>query len=316
MKARAICILGMHRSGTSTITRAINLLGAFLGEEKDLIPAAPDNPEGFWERSDVVALHDRILARLKRTPDLVSPLPPEWHTAAAVQSLKEELRGLIQDNFGDRELWAWKDPRTCAMLELWKELLAELSIGLSCVFMVRSPLDVAKSLKKRNNMPFEKAFGFWLNSNLSALQASSDLPTVFVNYDDFVENWESELRKMAERLQIQWPEDDAELRWSVGSFVKPDLRHNRSTEEEFDAIPAPVRELYQVILEQTGKHNRGGLPFDKVEQLAAEYRMYSSFFNFDQDHLFDRGERIAAMEKAVREAQALRSEAHPEPIDA
>jgi len=30
-KSRAICILGMHRSGTSAITRAVNLLGAYLG---------------------------------------------------------------------------------------------------------------------------------------------------------------------------------------------------------------------------------------------------------------------------------------------
>jgi hypothetical protein len=53
----AICILGMHRSGTSVTARAINLLGAYLGEEKDLMPHNPYNPEGFWERQDIYDLH-------------------------------------------------------------------------------------------------------------------------------------------------------------------------------------------------------------------------------------------------------------------
>ncbi len=48
-KPRAICILGMHRSGTSTVTRAVNLLGAYLGQNADLMPPTLDNPEGYWK---------------------------------------------------------------------------------------------------------------------------------------------------------------------------------------------------------------------------------------------------------------------------
>lgn len=45
MKSKAICIIGMHRSGTSAITHAVNLLGAHLGEKADMMPPSPDNPE-------------------------------------------------------------------------------------------------------------------------------------------------------------------------------------------------------------------------------------------------------------------------------
>lgn len=291
-QSRAICILGMHRSGTSTITRAINLLGAYLGEEKDLIPPAPDNPEGFWERSDVVALHDRILEKFLRLPDTVTPLPVGWHTSHSVQPLKEELRLLIRDNFCHSELWAWKDPRTCLMFDLWKQLLSELSINLCCVFPTRNPLDVAKSLKKRNGMPFDKALGFWMNHNLVALEACSDVPTVFVNYDQFVENWEPELRRIAKTLHLGWPADDEELKGEMDSFVQPGLRHNRSSSADLDSLPAPVKELYQLILEQTRKPEREVVFHNTVKQLAAEYRVYSSFFNTDMDYLFDRGKRL------------------------
>ncbi|MBI3461596.1 MAG: hypothetical protein HY000_00840, partial [Planctomycetes bacterium] len=36
---RAICVLGMHRSGTSALTRVLNLAGAELGSA--LLPAMP-----------------------------------------------------------------------------------------------------------------------------------------------------------------------------------------------------------------------------------------------------------------------------------
>ena len=36
-----ILVLGMHRSGTSALTRLLGLMGAWLGEEADLLPAHP-----------------------------------------------------------------------------------------------------------------------------------------------------------------------------------------------------------------------------------------------------------------------------------
>lgn len=302
MKTKAICILGMHRSGTSTVTRAVNFLGPYLGEAKDLIPAAPDNPEGFWERADVVDLHDRILEKFRRTPDAVMPLPVNWHTAATVQPLKEELRVLIQRNFGNSGLWAWKDPRTCLTLDLWKQLLSELSIPLSCVFMVRNPLDVAKSLNKRNNMPKDKALGFWLSHNLAALDSCADLPTVFVSYDDFLNDWEAELSRVAQALQIPWADDAEELRSNMAAFVQPSLRHSQSRRDDLTEVAAPVREVYQLILDQTRKGERDGAFHATVERLLREYRTYSSFFSANLDYLFDRGKRLE--EIAAKETQA------------
>ncbi len=62
-KARAICILGMHRSGTSTVARTINLLGAYLGEDEKMMPPSPNNPEGYWEHMELFNLHVRLLQR-------------------------------------------------------------------------------------------------------------------------------------------------------------------------------------------------------------------------------------------------------------
>ena len=48
----AILVSGMHRSGTSAITRVVSLLGA--GLPCDIIDARRDNERGFWEGRAVV----------------------------------------------------------------------------------------------------------------------------------------------------------------------------------------------------------------------------------------------------------------------
>ena len=49
-----LLVLGMHRSGTSMFTRALNLLGMELGQP--LMAPQPDNPKGFWTMIIAMAL--------------------------------------------------------------------------------------------------------------------------------------------------------------------------------------------------------------------------------------------------------------------
>ncbi|MCK4830826.1 hypothetical protein KA005_84725, partial [bacterium] len=174
MNSKAIRILGMHRSGTSAITRAVNLLGVYLGEGKDIMAAGSDNPAGFWERNDIVELHDRILKPFKKSWGTALPLPDNWHLSKEMMPFRNELFELVKKDFGDKTIWAWKDPRTSILLDIWKDVLNELDIELNCVLVTRNPLDSAKSLEKRNGFSYDKSFGIWLNYNLTALQATND----------------------------------------------------------------------------------------------------------------------------------------------
>ena len=71
--AKGLLVLGMHRSGTSALTRLLNLHGAVLGD--DLLPAGHDNPSGFWELREAVAIHVRLLAGLGMAWDDPRALP-------------------------------------------------------------------------------------------------------------------------------------------------------------------------------------------------------------------------------------------------
>lgn len=59
MASRAITMLGMHRSGTSLVTRGISTLGIHIGE--NLIDKGQDNPTGFWEDKSLHLLSERVM---------------------------------------------------------------------------------------------------------------------------------------------------------------------------------------------------------------------------------------------------------------
>lgn len=277
-KPRAICILGVHRSGTSTVTRAVNLLGAYLGQNADLMPPTLANPEGYWERLDIYRFHERLLEKLGRTWSTAAPLPDQWQLAGEIRPYREELKALVRANFADHPLWAWKDPRTCILLPLWRAVLEELGIELSCVFVVRNPLDVANSLRTRDRIPLHQAFGIWFSQNLAALKDAADLPTVFLAYDQFLESWETELRRCAVALALEWPADVQPLKQVMGSFIRPDLRHSKSSAERLQSASLAIQTLYSVLSEAIAHPIA---PEDRLRDTVT--RLFSDFYDFDSN---------------------------------
>jgi len=286
----AICILGMHRSGTSTVTRAINLLGAYLGEDADLMPPLPENPEGFWERMDIWSLQDRILSVMERDWTTTTPLPENWHTADKMQPYKDELVELVIGTFGGKSLWAWKDPRTCLLLPLWKDVLAELGFEQKVVFVIRNPLDVARSLEKRNGFPLHIGLSMWFNYTLAALKGVEGLETVFVSYDCFLANWKTELKKCSEALGIDWPADDTELKEKMASFMRHDLRHSVSGLEELKAakVSEPISCLYRRLIGiQSGTERVNDDTGYMPEKMYQELLQYAKMLDSKMDRLPD-----------------------------
>ena len=303
----AIAILGMHRSGTSTLARSLNLLGVYLGEDKDLVPPYPENPEGFWERLDVINLQERLLATLQRSWDTGMPLPDRWQDASEVQPFKGELAALIKQNFQGVTLWGWKDPRSTLLIDLWKDVLAEIDVELSAVFVVRNPLDVARSLQKRNGFPCDKGFGIWFNYNITALRAIITVPTVFISYDKFLANWEPELRHCASSLNIAWPQNDTDLKVSMNSFIRPDLRHSCSVTEDLQktGAPQPVLALYELFLGLLdGKVRIDGIS-EVINDLYNDFFAYSRFYQHDTAATYDPGRQLITTKKQLEEYDFL-----------
>jgi len=289
MNSKAICVLGAHRSGTSAITRSLNLLGVYLGEEKNLMKPSSDNPEGFWERLDVYNLQDRLLTVMKRDWASTAPLLENWHKSNEILPLKYELIKLVKMNFSERPLWLWKDPRSCLLMPIWKEVLSELGIELKVVFVVRNPLDVARSLEKRNSFTIDKGLGVWFNCSITALKDIDGLETIFVSYDRFMDDWESELKKCVDSLGIEWPDDENGLRSQMTNFLRPELRHSFSGLDELKAVeaPEPVIRLYGLLLEILSGTRRFDAAAGEANVMYREFLSYARFFEFDVADLSD-----------------------------
>ncbi len=219
-----VCVLGMHRSGTSVAARMLNVLGVSLGPAEQLVRAAADNPKGFWEHQPIVELNDAILARLGGNCVRLPDFPDGWETSPEMEDLRARARDILREGFGDTALWAWKDPRTCLTLPFWQALLPPLRY----VICLRNPADVARSLERRSGMPRERGVYLWLEYLRRALARTAGRPRCVVYYDRFVDDAAGELRRLAAFLGVPERAERAEVREAAAGFVEAGLRHHRA----------------------------------------------------------------------------------------
>src|SRR2546425_6536349 len=123
---QVVCVLGMHRSGTSLLTRIINLLGVYLDPEESLMKASKWNPKGFWEHQGIIDINDEILVRFGGSWGCPPVFPDHWHKAPQLDDLRDRARRLMAKDFGDAAVWDWKDPRTYLTLPFWQMLIPSM----------------------------------------------------------------------------------------------------------------------------------------------------------------------------------------------
>ena len=201
---KTILVIGMHRSGTSMLTRLIHSMGANAGKPEDLIPEDPrDSPSGYWERKDVVFEHDSLLVSHGFAWDWLAHF--EWqrlnpvYVEAFVDRAVHWRRGL--DTAG-RPL-VLKDPRLCLFMPIWKMVLRNPAY----VFCVRDPRIIATSIAMppRRNYPAQFALALWEKYVQQALNSLRGERVLFVRYEVLMANALSECARLAsgvERLGV------------------------------------------------------------------------------------------------------------------
>lgn len=244
---RLILVLGMHRSGTSVITRALGALGAALGSR--LLPALPCNPRGIFEDRRITTANNALLAAMGMRWYSLQPMPVAALRQTALSESGAEALTFLLELLESGPVCGLKDPRLCRLMAFWRPLLGNLSRGgvtVSCVLSVRHPDAVAASLKARDGMSRAHALRLWIQHELGALAGSAGLPRVAVSYDAVLERPEAELRRLGERLEL--PAEDSALRAFAEDFLDKDLCHG-SAATDGDEEDAGAFELAQEIYE-------------------------------------------------------------------
>lgn len=214
----AVLVLGMHRSGTSITAGLLNLLGLNLG--RHLMAPAPDNPKGFWENLDVVAINESLLAGLDRHWDDVRGLPQDWRFSPAAGAAGDAIGALVDAEFSESPRWAIKDPRLCLTAPLWRDVLHARGVRPVFLLMVRHPEEVIQSLPARGGSSLPDTTRLlWLRHLSEAERASRGYPRCVVAYEDLLADWRGSVDRIATALGIDWPRRPEEVQDEVARLL-------------------------------------------------------------------------------------------------
>lgn len=232
-----IFVLGMHRSGTSALTRVLGFLGVHVGSPSEMNAADAANPRGYWERREVLALDEEILAALEAS--WCEPLPADpARLQDPERSVFEKRAAAIVASLDRDRPWAVKDPRLCLLFPLWRKLLADPL----CVLVHRDPLEVARSMKTRDGFPLPLGLALWEAYARAALSSSEGLPRLIVPYASLVEDPVGTATRLAAKLAaLGIPISGSVPEGALREFISPALRRERSEPGEKRELMTPVQ---------------------------------------------------------------------------
>lgn len=239
----ALVVLGMHRSGTSALTRVLSLHG--LATSRGEMGARPDNPRGFWEPPAVQQFNDRILAAIGSSWDDPGLLPRPLLPMRTLAAARREARAILRREFPGDAPFVLKEPRMARLMAIWRPALISAGVAPRIVLPIRNPLEVAQSLERRNGMALQAALRLWLGHVLAAEHDTRGLPRAVLHYDRLMRDWRS---AVAPALRLL-PEPAAFRpdRAAVEDFLTGSLRHHAVTTAALlrDArVPPTIKQVY------------------------------------------------------------------------
>lgn len=267
---RGLLVLGMYRSGTSALTRALNLLGANLGAT--LMPASDANRSGFWEHSAVVDINERMFASLGRSTFDPREMPRDWTSHPHVADACASIADLYRNEFAESPLWAIKDPRLCRLLPVWRTVIEREGCALGALLIVRDPARVIDSMDRLGWIASaSRARLSWLQYLLEAERFSRGMPRVVIEYDAMLRDWRTTLARAGQALGVDWSNALAERGDEIEGFLEPVEAHARP-ECEAACIPDWIGEALRIC--------RMGADIDwsQLAGLGDRYRLAAEVF--------------------------------------
>jgi hypothetical protein len=272
-KAKRTCVIvaGMHRSGTSALTRVLNLLGCEL--PKELIEPDANNETGYWEPLSINTLNDKLLESAGSSWDDCTPCTPGWFSSPRADEFREMCGKLYDDEYGEAKLTILKEPRICRLLPFWLDIIERKDIEPLVVLPIRNPLAVAESLAKRDSSdPFYNQ-QLWLRHVLDAERGSRGKRRYFCGYDDLIESWSSVISKSEKALSFKWPRFSPKASEEIDRYITSQHRHYvyaSANVLDDTSISVWVRATYQIMLNWVAKGENAG-DYAKLDEIASVF---------------------------------------------
>ena len=308
-----VVVLGMHRSGTSALTRVISLLGASLPKNM-MPPAAQNNALGFWEPARLVALHNELLSEAGsswddwRRLDLGGRLP-----AARLAHYKIAIAGELSEAYDESPLFVLKDPRICRFFPLYREILNDMGIAVRIVVPLRDPAAVTASLRARDGIPEAVGQLYWLRHMLDAEANTRGVQRAFVAYESLLADWRRAIAPLTSGLGVDWPRGPEQAAGDIQAFISPEHDHHpRPVSSPFGGSEADWTSRCYSAVQRLGLDEPRAIT--ELDELRAEFEPMAAVFGPTLEaERSGRHYALAAERARVDEMlQTLRSEATAE----
>ncbi|MFT6955206.1 MAG: hypothetical protein ACJAYC_000199 [Halieaceae bacterium] len=240
------------------LAKALECCGVSLGS--NLMQPAADNPKGFFEDKQVYAINENMLATLDYQWSLVGNTPSKLSDATA-DTLRERVRTYLKARLASSENIKYigiKDPRLCRLANFWIEECKALSIPYKIIFISRNPAGVAQSLIRRNNIGESGAYALWSDYNLNAIRQSLNVPTLYIQIEDFISSIRDHIAGIADFLAS--PVNEVELDTFESEFFEANLFNSPSKSK------IPASKLFEALEQLKSCHS---LDESKKEELIA-----------------------------------------------
>lgn len=196
---QTILVVGMHRSGTSVLTRLINLMAAYVGDGDELLPSHPiHNPTGYWERMDLVTEHECFLQKNGYEWCRLAGFDLNRVQNDSVAVLRRSLGAICARIDSGGRPFLIKDPRLCLLLPIWHSL----GPAPVHVFAVRDPRKIAASMLKSFYGMFTAHFllALWQKHMHTALSRLRGQRVLFVSYEELLDSAQAQSERVLQGL--------------------------------------------------------------------------------------------------------------------
>ena len=265
MASLPVCVVGMHRSGTSLAADVLTRLGVHLGPPENALATAPRPHYGYWENSSMVDLNHEVLLALGGASWAPPPLRPGWESESKLDELAERGRALIDEQFATAPRWGFKNPSTTLVLPFWWRVAG----SFDHVVCVRSPAGCAASLAARDpSGPLTRADwgAVWLHYYALLLQYLRGKRATWLFFEEWPNHAAEQTAALAEHAG-GGTRQEAEIQRIAAAF-SPDLQHHMTDRSEAIADPSVPVEATSLWVAMRSAHGRGAGPAELEDGLA------------------------------------------------
>lgn len=222
---KTVVVLGMHRSGTSTVAGILNKLGIYMGD--DLLKANHSNPVGHFENKKFIELNDKILKSAGGRWDW----PPTKDVILMQRNkFEKDIINLIKSE-SITNIWGWKDPRTSLTIDLYYEFLENPHF----IICTRDDNDVGRSLYKRGDMTQEEGAllsEIYKTKINNFLESHKDIKKITINFDALIKDPREIVSRIIDFLKINLSEQ--QIAEAISHVKTPDeivLLRNKASDK-------------------------------------------------------------------------------------